>query len=91
MVWLIPAAAAKAVEKDHRGSEKFLKVRNTWEAGTLHLLTAAPRSIGGRSRMTFAPRADAYGESLLLVLGPSRPGACCLRLPPHGHQSEGAK
>ena len=82
VVWLIPAAAAQAVELDHRASEKFVKVRSMWEAGTLHLLTAAPRSIGGRSRMTFAPRADAYGESLLLVLdyiGPMLAVFGCLR------------
>ena len=67
------------------------KSRDMWRAGTVHLLTAAPRTINGRYRMTFAPPAQAGGESLLLVLDYIGPTRYCLRLPSQGHQGHGGR
>ena len=39
-----------------------------WQAGTVHVLESAPRTRGGRGRMTFSPASDDCGETLVLVL-----------------------
>ena len=39
-----------------------------WQAGTLHMLVRAPRTRSGSGRMTFAPAAEEFGETLVLVL-----------------------
>ena len=39
-----------------------------WQAGTLHILVRAPRTRSGSGRMTFAPAAEDFGETLVLVL-----------------------
>ena len=40
-----------------------------WQAGTLHMVTHAPWSRFGASRLTFGPAADDFGETLVLILG----------------------
>ena len=44
------------------------RFHSPWQAGTLHILTAAPRTGGGRARMTFEPPAEEFGHTIMLVL-----------------------
>lgn len=47
-----------------------------WQAGTLHILTRAPRTQGGSGRIIFAPPATDFGETLVLVLEYAGPAIC---------------
>ncbi len=39
-----------------------------WQAGTLRILVRAPRTRAGSGRVTFAPPATDFGETIALVL-----------------------
>jgi hypothetical protein len=41
---------------------------DAWQAGTLRVLARAPRAQCGSGRMTFAPPAADFGDTLALVL-----------------------
>ena len=67
LAWRIKQETALRIHLDGQ-LEETDKVSLTWQAGTLHLLTAAPRTGGGRARMTFEPPAEEFGPTIMLVL-----------------------
>ena len=83
MAWLITAEKYDAlVDARTRGQTRAERISQMWSAGTVHLLTAAPRSWQGKWRLTFAPKAEHFGDSILLVMdyvGPIVSVFNCLR------------
>ena len=77
MMWRISIHQLRALPAESNATE-------VWGAGTLHILERAPRTLGGRGRMTFSPAAEDFGETLVLVLdyaGPAITAFMTLRSP----------
>ena len=67
LAWRIKQDLAANIHRDRQLNDAD-KVSKIWQAGTLHLLTAAPRTGCGRARMTFEPPAEEFGPTLMFVV-----------------------
>ena len=67
LAWRIKQETAANIHLDPQLTPEDMVLR-TWQSGTLHLLTAAPRTGGGRARVTFEPAAEEFGPTLMFVM-----------------------
>ena len=62
VAWLIPTALIH-----HAGASGSTGTTSLWASGCLHVLTAAPRTMGGQWRITLSPPASEAGNMTMMV------------------------